>query len=90
MVTLNEDARNSFLNLIKMTNFEIESLRLAEFNLHGQRTSAIGTVEEKEDRTGYYFNPHFIFVTDEIHESLQAEDNGLLTPVGHPEPHAEQ
>ena len=90
MVTLNDLARSEFLNLVQMTNFEIESMRVAEFKLGDADVSAVGVIKKHPDKRGYYFEPQFLHITEEVAAALSIEEGGSLLTLGHPEPSCEQ
>ena len=80
----NQITRDSFIELTRMLNFEIDSIRIADFDFDGLKTSAIGVVEEQEG--GYKFNPYFILVTDEISEIMIPQTDASIDRIGWPEP----
>jgi hypothetical protein len=84
----NQLAKDSFIELTRMLNFEIDSIRIADFDMGGIKTSAIGVVEKK--RGGYNFNPYFLLVTDDVADILEPHKDSLIERVGYDEPELPQ
>lgn len=71
---LNKASKDDFIELIKLSLEDIDSLKIAPFEYDGKKTMAIGVVHRQPNGT-VMFDPYFIYNTEEI--------NAQLKPAGH-------